>query len=430
MADAVSDAAEVHLELMQASAIIVEHMDAVEAAMEGNEEARIVLREKSALTQWLAKGEEIQFKLNEIKPLLMPEAAALVTLKADVLSCVKTIIKLRAKITECDFYITQKGVHPQPGLHAGGANYDVKQLSKIELSEYDGNPLKYKKWSKETQDLLAGDMLDAIRVKRIVDCLTGDAKLYVGDAGNHLESSALLWAYLDKRYKDDWQINLSVVGNLVNIIQKPLTTVGSIVQLPDTFHNCVTAIEARGLSIDQLLQTIMFAIMPIDIKNEVINRVRVIYPDNKSFTWDEVSASIYQINSDFDLKYNRTDPLDMIAFGNKSIVSPRCPPPRHINRHVNKDKQKFKDSNKDPKRDTTNKAVTKICLFCLRDHDADQCENVLTKAERIKLLKSAYRCTECTLVHEKADSCNPKLCADSKCNCKLPSHFCKSKLKK
>ena len=319
MAGIPARAAEANQDLNVILGIIYEHLDTVEQYMVDDLDARALLHEKAALSLWLAKLEESKLTLDEIRPLL-EEVNALVTLKADLLSCARTIIIVTAKITECQWYITNKGA-PQAGALGGdgNANYDVKQLCKMELSDFDGNAMKYKKWRKETKDLLAGNMSDAIRVKRIVDCLTKDAKLYVGDAGKHLDGSLLLWAYLDKRYQDDWQINLSVVSGLVNLIQTPLTTVGSIVELPDTFHNAVTAIESRELTTEQILQTVMFAIMPIDIKNEIINRVRVLHPDKKAFTWDEVSPSIYQINTDFDNKYQRKDPLDMIVFGNKSI---------------------------------------------------------------------------------------------------------------
>lgn len=275
-------------------------------------------------------------------------------------------------------------------------------------------------------------MTDPIRVKRIVDALSGRAATYVGKHGDHLKTSELLWAYLDHRYCNNWQINLEVVNDLVNLIKTPLTSVGALMEMPDKFNGLVNTIKTRNLDMDQVLQTMMFNLMPLDMKNEIVSKARVFYPQNQAFTWNEVSAQIFTVVSDYERQYAQNDPIDTMVFGKSCIIGSKPSKARRRNSTWNSGGGNNHQNLRVPRLAELDLHLlqdvdkNEPCIFCGGDHQFVKCNNSSLKAREEKL-HALYRCPHCLFDHRSynlyRNECST-LTLKCSCGCDEPSHLC------
>ena len=402
------------------------HMESVEELMNTDASARAVLEEKLILEQWLADLELICDEYPTPLAAIPPLDPLFATSKQNLTACIVLGVRVKAKIGGCEYYLADNGA--PPAVAAGAAdpdNYDSRQLDKITVEGFEGESADYLKWKGATVDLLAGRMTDPIRVKRIVGALSGPAAIYVGKHGDHLKTSELLWAYLDRRYCNNWQINLEVVNDLVNLIKTPLTSVGALLQMPDKFNGLVNTIKTRNLDMEQLLQTMMFTLMPLDMRNEIVNKARIFYPQNQAFTWTEVSTQIFNVVSDYSQKCGQQDPVDTITFGKVCVVGATAPKPRQRRRQntgVNVPKRGNLKLHllQDPK------TKPQSCIFCGGDHYFDKCTTTSLQTRKEKLF-NLHRCPICLFDHNtynlyKHDCSN--VLVKCSCGCSKPSHLC------
>ncbi|CAL4059482.1 unnamed protein product, partial [Meganyctiphanes norvegica] len=272
---------------------------------------------------------------------------------------------------------------------AGGSGGNF--LTRLSLETFSGDLTRYEEWKRNTKSLLTTIADDAIKVRRIRDSLSGQAKLYAGDTGDHILTEEAMWDFLDKRYKDQWAGNLAIGSNMLDLFRNPISTVDDLMKIEDKLHNVYLKADQRKYTMEQLTTTLFLATLPDPITTEIIREVKTEHPHKNIFTWSDLGNHPHQIIQNFSRNHEVSDPLDLLTFNQCSIASPITGRSR---------------GNQRPGFHKVFRARTPyvdrvICRFCERNHKTIFCPRYNTDAKRRNRVKELDPgvCFVCLFIH-------------------------------
>ncbi|CAL4246172.1 unnamed protein product [Meganyctiphanes norvegica] len=270
---------------------------------------------------------------------------------------------------------------------AGAVVRAGNHLTRLSMEPFDGDLTNYEEWQTNTKSLLRGISDESIKVRRIKDCLTGRAKLYVGNTGAHLMTESSLWSHLDYRYKDKWAGNLEIANQILALLRNPLTTIGDLVEFHDKFRNLDLKAEQKNYSREFYATTLFLAALPDTIRSDIVKAVTVDYPDKHLFLWSDLGKHTHRLLEEIAKNHEMSDPIDHLVYSNFAHTARREIPGKGS---VKLD-QKY--SNKG----------NNICLFCGMNHKATVCYKVNTiNARKKKMQETPNVCFSCLLAHKGA----------------------------
>ncbi|CAL4228181.1 unnamed protein product, partial [Meganyctiphanes norvegica] len=259
-------------------------------------------------------------------------------------------------------------------------------LTRLSLDNFTGDLTKYEEWQRNTKSLIANITDENIKVRRIRDCLSGQAKLYAGDTGVHLLTENAMWEFLDKRYKDQWAGNLEIGNRMLNLFRNPITTINDLVTIEDKLYNIYLKAVQRGYSMEQLVTTLFLAALPDPVSIEIVREVKTERPHQHIFTWADLGNHPFSIIQNLSKHHELSDPLDLLIFNNCTMIKTKQGENRNNNHWKN-----FKHRERN------------LCTFCSRAHKTSLCIEYPTIDKRKKRLKELHveLCYSCLTVHDK-----------------------------
>ena len=109
-------------------------------------------------------------------------------------------VKLSARISVAERFIERRRqdnreVNEVPAGEGDFNRTGGSYLTRLSLDTFEGDLTKYEEWQRNTKSLIGSITDENIKVRRIRDCLSGQAKLYAGDTGAHLLTENAMWEY-------------------------------------------------------------------------------------------------------------------------------------------------------------------------------------------------------------------------------------------
>ncbi|CAL4060707.1 unnamed protein product, partial [Meganyctiphanes norvegica] len=204
-------------------------------------------------------------------------------------------LKIKARLSAAENFISlrrdRNRIEAERVAAPEGAGAVVRtgnHLTRLSMEPFDGDLTNYDEWQTNTKSLLRGISDESIKVRRIKDCLTGRAKLYVGHTGAHLMTESSLWSHLDYRYKDKWAGNLELSNQILALLRNPLTSIGDLVEFHDKFRNLDLMAEQKNYTREFFATSLFLAALPDTVRSDIVKAVTVDHPDKHLFLWSDL----------------------------------------------------------------------------------------------------------------------------------------------
>ncbi|CAL4193546.1 unnamed protein product [Meganyctiphanes norvegica] len=338
----------------------------------------------------------IQREEMHIKHLACPDGESKTNLAKHINDNHRYEIKIKARLSAAENFISlrrdRNRIEAERLAAPEGAGAVVRtgnHLTRLSMEPFDGDLTDYETWQTNTKSLLLGISDESIKVRRMKDCLTGRAKLYVGHTGAHLMTESSLWAHLDYRYKDKWAGNLELSNQILALLRNPLTSIGDLVEFHDKFRNLDLMAEQKNLTREFFSTSLFLAALPDTVRSDIVKAVTVDFPDKHLFLWSDLGKHTHRILEEIGKNHEMSDPIDHLVYSNFAHTARREIPKRGSVKLDQKSSNKGNNNN--------------TCLFCGKFHKATYCYKFNTiNARKNKLQETPNVCFSCLLSHKGA----------------------------
>ena len=320
--------------------------------------------------------------------------------------------ELQGLLRYCDKQIADRPAGPG-GAHGG----DPVRLARLEFPEFDGSG-NYKAW-KTNFEVLAAHVPDELTKKsHLLKILTGNAGSYIRNTMVSESTFGDIMGMLESRYNDPMAVNYSLLNRIFHSpeLAKPQSTQAHW----DCAVGDIKAIQAGGLTLDEVLVYYRLHKFQPDIVRRVKDMHRLKYPARHSINLEEAVAIMNELTAE-EASY-ATDAvsveqcvqnLTLTATPKVSNMAKPTQVPPFNNTFAIQSRNNTSRSGRDDVATSghySNNAahVQQTCLVCGgEDHNAGLCPKFSTPAERKKELFNKGLCQYCGLKYSHSHRCSP-----------------------
>ena len=385
---------------------------------------------KAILDYWLKIIADLRVQM-ELARTDCPEGLSKETLCSHINDNYLLEMFIKARMTAADNFVSVRrnrdgagAAEPAPEGAVGVGRSMGSHLTRLALEPFDSEITKYDEWAANTKSLLIGITDDNIKVRRIKDSLTGQAKLYVCDIGSYLLTATSLWAHLDYRYKDKWAGNLEIANKFVTLIVNSLCTMGDLAEHLDKFRNTDLMAEQKGYSRECLATTLFLATLPDTLRSDIVKAVNIDHPGKSLFTWAELGKHAHRLIQEVVKAYEVNDLINLLIHRNLALTKKHELGSLRDLREIREEPRI-----KEPKSSSNNKAgdvgeCSKLngayCALCGLQHRTRTCYKFSTIiARKKKVQETPNICYWCLSIHSKAHRSftTPSICDRESAKC-------------
>ena len=298
---------------------------------------------------------------------------------------------------------------PAPAAAAGA---DQVRLSRLTFPTFDGKD-NYRNWKKEFDILIALVPQEEVKRSRLLEALTGDAKIYIKSVITPEKTYNDVVALLQARYNDPLVINYNLLDKMFN--NPEMANPQSTQKHWDNAVGDINAVIASGMTIDEIL--VYYKLHKF--QPETVRRVKMLhnikYPGRHSINLEEAVALMNKVTAEEVELTKDSVAIEQTMQGLTMTAVPKVSPvpAQPLNNLPPNTSQTQNGGNKNRYKGkwSTNNYSNK-CKYCNnKDHHSSKCTKFTTPQERRQALVNNGKCQECTAPKQEGitHKCDPNI---------------------